>query len=80
LRDIRRALFLRLPVLAIGLHPPGGTPVVQVELQQPLQLHAKQRILHRYNGFHTAIQVAGHPIGTADVHLCRAVVGEPEQP
>jgi len=53
--------------------------IVEIKLQQPLQLQADVGIKHRHHRFHPAIQIAGHPVGTAEEQLGFAVVGKPEE-
>jgi hypothetical protein len=60
------------------LHHPGLL-IIEIELHQPFQLHAEAWVEHRHHSLHPAIQVAWHPIGTAQKEFGCAGIGKSEQ-
>ena len=71
-------LWLPLCELAVAAHIPGSSVVLQIGLQKSFELAAQHWIINRCDGFNAPVEVAAHPIGTANEHLGLPAVAKPK--
>jgi len=78
LRIAFTVVWLPLHEVAIALHLPGATVVIEIGTQHLLNPLSKHWILDWGDGFHASVKVSAHPVGAADEDLRCSGITKPE--